>query len=218
MTGVPIRGDDKEIRVCPHVEGGFDFQDGQEGPTLEEKEEQSQMSSPCEQNSCQGPAIGKGIRKEVPKASKVMARNRRLSKREVDLRLGNGKRVAAEAMGLVHLVVSDLVTIDLKECYVPSMIKNITSIPILDKEENQIGRKIKTLRSDRGGEYLSGEFLNYLKEIRISLSGLLLERHKLNDIFERRNQTLLDMVQSMISFTELPLSWRNRTHCLSTLR
>ncbi|KAL0367129.1 UNVERIFIED_CONTAM: Retrovirus-related Pol polyprotein from transposon TNT 1-94 [Sesamum radiatum] len=30
--------------------------------------------------------------------------------------------------------------------------------------ENQTGRKIKTLRSDRGGEYLSGEFLNYLKE------------------------------------------------------
>ncbi|KAL0304840.1 UNVERIFIED_CONTAM: Retrovirus-related Pol polyprotein from transposon TNT 1-94 [Sesamum calycinum] len=30
--------------------------------------------------------------------------------------------------------------------------------------ENQTGRKIKTLRSDRGGEYLSGEFIDYLKE------------------------------------------------------
>ncbi|KAL0445953.1 UNVERIFIED_CONTAM: hypothetical protein Slati_1723200 [Sesamum latifolium] len=30
--------------------------------------------------------------------------------------------------------------------------------------ENQIDRKIKTLLSDRGAEYLSGEFLNYLKE------------------------------------------------------
>ncbi|KAL0448211.1 UNVERIFIED_CONTAM: Retrovirus-related Pol polyprotein from transposon TNT 1-94 [Sesamum latifolium] len=30
--------------------------------------------------------------------------------------------------------------------------------------ENQTGRKIKALRSDIGGEYLSGEFLDYLKE------------------------------------------------------
>ncbi|KAL0328091.1 UNVERIFIED_CONTAM: hypothetical protein Scaly_2241700 [Sesamum calycinum] len=30
--------------------------------------------------------------------------------------------------------------------------------------ENQTGCKIKTLRSDRGGEYLSGEFIDYLKE------------------------------------------------------
>ncbi|KAL0445802.1 UNVERIFIED_CONTAM: hypothetical protein Slati_1708100 [Sesamum latifolium] len=30
--------------------------------------------------------------------------------------------------------------------------------------ENQTSRKIKALRSDRGGEYLSGEFIDYLKE------------------------------------------------------
>jgi len=29
--------------------------------------------------------------------------------------------------------------------------------------ENQRGKKIKTLRSDRGGEYLSHEFSNHLK-------------------------------------------------------
>ena len=30
--------------------------------------------------------------------------------------------------------------------------------------ENQLGKKIKMLRSDRGGEYLSLEFDNHLKE------------------------------------------------------
>ncbi|KAL0401819.1 UNVERIFIED_CONTAM: hypothetical protein Slati_4211800 [Sesamum latifolium] len=30
--------------------------------------------------------------------------------------------------------------------------------------ENQTGRKIKALRSDRGTEYLSNEFIDYLKE------------------------------------------------------
>ena len=30
--------------------------------------------------------------------------------------------------------------------------------------ENQLGQSIKVLRSDRGGEYLSQEFQDYLKE------------------------------------------------------
>ena len=33
--------------------------------------------------------------------------------------------------------------------------------------ENQLGKKIKMLQSDRGGEYLSLEFDNHLKECRI---------------------------------------------------
>ena len=34
--------------------------------------------------------------------------------------------------------------------------------------EKQIKKSIKVLRSDRGGEYLSSEFLNHLKEKRYS--------------------------------------------------
>jgi len=33
----------------------------------------------------------------------------------------------------------------------------------LNEVENQCGKKIKALRSDRGGEYLSHEFSNHLK-------------------------------------------------------
>ncbi|KAL2230603.1 UNVERIFIED_CONTAM: Retrovirus-related Pol polyprotein from transposon TNT 1-94 [Sesamum indicum] len=207
---------------------------------------------------------------------RVLERSRKLSKDEVVLKLGDGKAVAAEAEGIVRLAVSGHVRIELKDCYyVPSMIKNINSISLLDnvgfefminknyfylmengssnmleklhnacesylkgkmtkkpfvgqstlasglldlihsdvygplntqarggfsyfitftddhprygyiylvrykfeafgrfkefrlKVKNQTGRKIKTLRSDRGGEYLSGEFLDYLKENRI---------------------------------------------------
>ena len=43
-----------------------------------------------------------------------------------------------------------------------------------NKVEKQIGKSIKTLRSDRGGEYLSTEFTEYLKENGILSSGLLL--------------------------------------------
>ncbi|KAK4389769.1 Retrovirus-related Pol polyprotein from transposon TNT 1-94 [Sesamum angolense] len=198
----------------------------------------------------------------------------KLSKDEVVLRLGDGNAVAAEAVGIINLVISDRVRLELKLLFCTYMIKNIISIPLSDnagfeflinkncfhlmkdgsficwiwnarlghisqdrmkrlvdsksleidnldnlpacesclkekmtkkpfvgqsglsycitftddhsrygylylirykseafvrfKEfrlevENQTGRKIKTLRSDRGGEYLSGEFIDYLK-------------------------------------------------------
>ncbi|KAL0284484.1 UNVERIFIED_CONTAM: hypothetical protein Sradi_7196500, partial [Sesamum radiatum] len=74
--------------------------------------------------------------------------------------------------------------------------------------ENQTSRKIKALRSDRGGEYLSGEFIDYLKENGILSQWTLPQMPKLNGVAERRNRTLLDMVRSMMSFTELsPFFW-----------
>ena len=70
--------------------------------------------------------------------------------------------------------------------------------------EKQTGMYIKCLRSDRGGEYMSSEFSDYLKE-----NGILAQysppgtpQH--NGVSERRNRTLLDMVRSMMSFTDLP--------------
>ncbi|KAK4389848.1 Retrovirus-related Pol polyprotein from transposon TNT 1-94 [Sesamum angolense] len=65
----------------------------------------------------------------------VLERSRRLSKDEMILKLGDGKAVAAEAVGSLSLVISDHIKIELKDCYyVPSMIKNIISIPILDDD------------------------------------------------------------------------------------
>ncbi|KAL0285382.1 UNVERIFIED_CONTAM: hypothetical protein Sradi_7175000 [Sesamum radiatum] len=276
----------------------------------------------------------------------VLQRSRRLSKDEMILRLGDGKAVAAKAVGSLRLVVSDHIRIDLKDCYfVPSMVKNIISIPMLDSEgfkflinkscfylifndvhhllgtlvnslyilqqsnsimtaqhkrkvdnhenaqiwharlghiskdrirrlvdsknleidnldhlptcesclkgkmtkkpfvgqsaianslldlvwlcllmrykseafgrfkeyrlevENQTNRKIKALWSDRGGEYLSGEFIDYLKENGILSQWTPPGTPQLNAVAERRNRTLLDMVRSMMSFTELPPSF-----------
>ncbi|KAL0451725.1 UNVERIFIED_CONTAM: Copia protein [Sesamum latifolium] len=73
--------------------------------------------------------------------------------------------------------------------------------------ENQTGHKIKALRSDRGGEYLSGEFIDYLKENGILSQWTPPGKPQLNEVAERRNQTLLDMVRSMMSFTEFPPSF-----------
>ncbi|KAL0367507.1 UNVERIFIED_CONTAM: hypothetical protein Sradi_3640800 [Sesamum radiatum] len=76
------------------------------------------------------PAVPKGKGKW-----KVLQSSRRLSKDEMILRLGDGKAVVAEAVGSLSLVVSNHIRIDLKDCYfVPSMVKKIISIPMLDSE------------------------------------------------------------------------------------
>ena len=62
------------------------------------------------------------------------------------------------------------------------------------------------LRSDRGGEYLSIEFLDYLKECRIVSQLMPPRTPQLNGVAERRNRTLLDMVRSMMSGASLPIS------------
>ncbi|KAI3767088.1 hypothetical protein L2E82_17173 [Cichorium intybus] len=61
------------------------------------------------------------------------------------------------------------------------------------------------LRSDRGGEYLSIEFLDYLKEFGIVSQLSPPRTPQLNGVAERRNRTLLDMVRSMMSRASLPI-------------
>nr|GEX41439.1 retrotransposon protein, putative, Ty1-copia subclass [Tanacetum cinerariifolium] len=72
------------------------------------------------------------------------------------------------------------------------------------KVENQLGKIIKMLRSDREGEYTSQEFLDYLKDHGIITHRTPLYTPHHNGVSERRNRTLLDMVRSMMSQTTLP--------------
>ena len=73
--------------------------------------------------------------------------------------------------------------------------------------EKQLGLSIKTLRSDRGGEYLSDEFLGHLVENGILSQLTAPGTPQQNGVAERRNRTLLDMVRSMLSYSNLPLSF-----------
>nr|GEU74306.1 hypothetical protein [Tanacetum cinerariifolium] len=76
-----------------------------------------------------------------------------------------------------------------------------------DFSQNQLGKTIKSLRSDRGGEYMSQEFLDHLKDHRIIAHRTLPYTSQHNGVLERRNRTLLDMVRSMMSQTTLPKSF-----------
>ena len=71
--------------------------------------------------------------------------------------------------------------------------------------ENHRNKKIKFLRSDRGGEYLSYEFGLHLKQCRIVSQLAPHGTPQRNGVSERCNRTLLDMVRSMMSLTDLPL-------------
>ncbi|GJR63154.1 zinc finger, CCHC-type containing protein [Tanacetum coccineum] len=73
--------------------------------------------------------------------------------------------------------------------------------------ENQLGKKIKAIRSNHKGEYLSHKFVNHMKSCGIvsQLTPPYTPQH--NGVSERRNRTLLDMVQSMMNLTNLPKSF-----------
>ncbi|GJW68105.1 retrotransposon protein, putative, ty1-copia subclass [Tanacetum coccineum] len=77
-------------------------------------------------------------------------------------------------------------------------------------------------RLDRGGEYISQEFKDYLKACGIvqKLTPPYTPQH--NSVSERRNCTLLDMVRSMMNLTTLSLSFwdyalESATHILNTV-
>ena len=73
--------------------------------------------------------------------------------------------------------------------------------------ENQLGKHIKSIRSDRGGEYLFRDFKDYLTQngivSQLTAPGTL----EKNGVAERRNRTLLEMVRSMMSYSALPISF-----------
>ncbi|GJY89378.1 retrotransposon protein, putative, ty1-copia subclass [Tanacetum coccineum] len=73
--------------------------------------------------------------------------------------------------------------------------------------KNQLDKIIKAIRSDRGGEYLSHEFVNHMKSCGIvsQLTPPYTPQH--NRVSERRNLTLLDTVRSMMNLTTLPKSF-----------
>ena len=73
--------------------------------------------------------------------------------------------------------------------------------------ENHRDKKIKFLRSDRGDKYLSYEFGLQLKQCEIVSLLTPPGTPQCNGVSERRNRALLDMMRSMMSLTDLPLSF-----------
>ena len=73
--------------------------------------------------------------------------------------------------------------------------------------ENRLGKCIKTLQSDNSGQYLLGEFREYLLEQGITSQLSAPGMPQQNSVTERRNRTLIDMVRSLMSYSDLPVSF-----------
>ncbi|KAK8562296.1 hypothetical protein V6N12_010380 [Hibiscus sabdariffa] len=136
---------------------------------------------------------------------------RTLAKGDVDLRVGNGARVAALAArgGYQYFITF---TDDFSRYGYIYLMRHKSEALEKFKEfknevQNQHGKSIKALRSDRGGEYLSRDFDELLKECGIVSQLTPPGTPQWNGVSERRNRTLLDMVRSMMSHTDLPTSF-----------
>ena len=70
--------------------------------------------------------------------------------------------------------------------------------------ERSTGRKLKVLRSDNGGEYTSGEFVQYLRSEGIRHERTVPKSPQQNGVAERLNRTLVEMTRSMLSGSSLP--------------
>jgi transposase InsO family protein len=70
--------------------------------------------------------------------------------------------------------------------------------------ENQKERQIKVLRSDRGGEYFSKEFSTFCEENKIihQMTAPYTPQH--NELAERKNRTLVNMVNVMLLNAKFP--------------
>ena len=78
--------------------------------------------------------------------------------------------------------------------------------------ENQLERKIKRLRSNRGGEYFPNFFDEFCEENDIIHEGMPPYSIKSNGVVKRKNRTLTDLVNTMLDTAGLSKSWWERLY------
>ncbi|CAL2251278.1 unnamed protein product [Prunus armeniaca] len=79
--------------------------------------------------------------------------------------------------------------------------------------ELQSGHKVKCLRSDRGGEFLSSEFIKFCEDHGIQRQLTMAYTPQQNGVVERKNGTVVEMAKSMLHEKEIPYSlWAEAVH------
>lgn len=65
--------------------------------------------------------------------------------------------------------------------------------------------KLKTLRSDRGGEFCSSEFQSYCERLGIKREFTAPYTPQQNGVVERKNRTVVEMARGLLRSRELPM-------------
>ena len=80
--------------------------------------------------------------------------------------------------------------------------------------EKETNKHIKAVRSDRGGEFTSTEFMKYCDEHGIRRFLTASYSPQQNGVAERKNRTILDMVRSMMKSKNMPKEfWAEAVQC-----
>ena len=94
-----------------------------------------------------------------------------------------------------------------------------TVVPWLAQVERASECKMKTLRSDRGGEYMSGAFNEWLQEQGITHELTCPGTPEQNGVAERTNRTLADAARTIMFQADLPAKyWEDAVAYVSWLR
>lgn len=70
--------------------------------------------------------------------------------------------------------------------------------------EQETEERIKTLRTDRGGEFVSQEFNDVYKDSGINRHLMAPYTPQQNGVVERKNRTLMDMTRSILKHMQMP--------------
>lgn len=76
--------------------------------------------------------------------------------------------------------------------------------------ENEIGLSIKCLRTDRGGEFNSENFSEFCEQHDIKRQLAIAYTPQQNGVTERKNQTVMNTVRSMLSEKKMPKTFGPR--------
>lgn len=83
------------------------------------------------------------------------------------------------------------------------------------KKEKKTGKKIKAVRDDKGGEYMSKEFINYTEDHGIVRQHTVRNCPQQNGVAERTNRTLAERITAMLNESGLSPTWWKE--CLGVL-
>ncbi|XP_055814518.1 uncharacterized protein LOC129884204 [Solanum dulcamara] len=131
------------------------------------------------------------------------------------VRMGNGEIVDAHGKGSVAFQTTQdslIVKVEMVDKSFPldekfdsanfAIFKNFKAFV-----ERQSGCKLKSLRSDNGGEYTSNEFNKYCEEMGIDHKLTVSYSPEQNGVSERKNRTVVEMARCLLLEKKLPQSF-----------
>ena len=80
--------------------------------------------------------------------------------------------------------------------------------------KNHTKKKIKTFRSDNGGEFTSNEFKELCKDSRIKREFSTPYNPQQNGIVERKNRTIMEVARAMLHDQDIPMRLWAKQQCM----